>query len=305
MRTTTLVAAALLAGTALAQTPPKDAPGKPTPAESDVLSGPKVGETQTERSLVRRNFQGRIQRLDSTPAEAAVELLSLDAATKSKVRAILDKRASTLDSIVLSNLELLLKFQNTGDRRGKLALLREAKEVFKPLDSDGPLQTQIAAVLPKDQAERYNELIEGYWTTLVADAEQEARSGKDKATGAEIRAREVLLAFGTEIRRSYERQVASRVRELEEFLGKLGLPAEKEAKLRTMFAEFAERTKLKPTEQQRREFALRVLRELDREQQRKVLTDILGRPGQPPAAEKEEGTPMRPEDEPMKEMDPK
>lgn len=305
-RNVALAVVTLLAPLAAAQDrkpdakPPAEQDATPTaqPAD-DILSGPKVEETQAERSLVRRNFQGKVQRLDTNPAEAAAELLSLDASTRAKVKAILDKRAATLDKIVRDNLELLLKFQNTPDRRGKLALLRDAREVFKPLDADGKLQDQIAAALPKDQADRYKEILEGYWQTLVADAEQEARGGKDKATAAEIRAREVLLAFGTEIRRSYERQVASRVRELEDFLGKLGLPAEKEAKLRTMFAEFAERTKLKPTEQQRREFALKVLRELDREQQQKVLAEILGRP-----EEKPQGTPMEPEDEPMKEMTP-
>lgn len=309
-----------LVTSAVGQTQPnKTSPGTTSPDKTppastgpeEVLSGPKVKETQAERSLIRRNFQGRVQRLDSSPAEAAVDLLSLDAETKAKVKAILDTRTSTLDRIVRENLELLLKFQNTPDRRGKLTLLREAKETFKPLEQKGTLQDQIIKVLPKDQADRYRELIQGYWDTLIADAEQEARNGKDKAGRVEIQAREVLLAFGTEIRRSYERQIASKTKALEEFLGKLGLSAEKEAKLRTLFAEFAERTKGKPTEQQRRDFFLKIMRELDKDQQKKALEEVLGR-SKPEATqdtapmmdEPAEPTDPKPP-EPMKDADPK
>ena len=45
-----------------------------------------------------------MQRLDSTPAEAAVDLLSLDAETSRRVRAILAERTSTLDRIVRDGL---------------------------------------------------------------------------------------------------------------------------------------------------------------------------------------------------------
>lgn len=283
----------LLAAPVLAQDKPKDPPtAQPAePAKDDVLSGPKVKETVAEKSLVRRNFQGRVQRLEVNPAEAAIELLSLDAATAAKVKKVVGERTQVLDRIVRENLDLLLKIQNTADRRGKIGLLREAREKFKDLEARGKLQEEVAKVLPAEQAKRYEELIKGYWETLLADAEQEAGAGKEKPAKSEIATREVLLAFGAEIRRSYERQIASKTKELEEFLGKLGLSAEKEAKIRNFFVEYAERTKGRASEQQRRDLFQKVLRELDRDQQKIVLDEVLGKAR--PAGPTDEGEPMR------------
>jgi hypothetical protein len=281
-----LMAVMCVAGLAIGFEPPTEQPKtEPAPGSStDVLSGPKVKETQTERSLIRRDFRGRVQRLEANPAEAAVELLSLDAATKAKVQAVLDERTAMIDRLVRDNLELLVKFQNTNDRRGKLGLLREYREVFKELEAKGKLQDQVKAALPKDQAARYDELIAGYWDTIVADAAQEAKqeskNAKEPAKQAnrgEILIREGLLAFGGEIRRSYERQIAAKTKELEEFLAKLGLSPEKEAKIRTMFSDSFQATMGKPTPQQRRDLALRVLGELNAEQRKIVIQELLGR----------------------------
>ena len=289
-----------LAGSVMAQ--PEAA--KPD-APNDVLSGPKVKETQSERTLIKRDFSGRVQRVEANPAEAAVDLLAIDEATRAKVKAIVDERTAALDRIVRDNLELLVKFQTTADRKGKMALLREYREVFKDLEAKGKLQDQVKAVLPKEQAARYDELIAGYWDTVVADAQQEATKNKEKTGRAEILAREGLLAFGGEIRRSYERQIASKTKELEEFLGKLGLTPEKEEKLRTMFADSFIATKGKATAQQRRDLMQRVLRELNAEQRKIVIKELLGKPTEVPNATPENSTPMAPMtegEEPMAPM---
>jgi hypothetical protein len=293
--------ALLLAAPVLGQEQPKAPPAATEPVKDDVLSGPKVKETKSERSLVKRNFQGRVQRLEIPPAEAAIELLGLDAATAAKVKEVVDDRAKAMDKVVRENLDLLLKFQNTGDRRGRLQLLRESKEKFAEVDAKGRLEDRVAKVLPKDQAERYQELIRGYWDTLLADAEQEAAGAKDRPGKVEILAREVLLAFGAEVKRSYERQLGSKVKDLEELLGKLGLSAEKEAKVRTYFVQYAEQTKGRPTENQRRDLFFKVMRELDRDQQKALLEQVLGgskkaqSPDAPMKEDPMQGEPMKDE----------
>jgi hypothetical protein len=279
-----------VAGSVMAQ------PEADKPAE-DVLSGPKVKETQSERTLVKRDFSGKVQRLDANPAEAAVELLTLDEATRAKVKAVVDERTAAMDRIVRDNLELLVKFQNTGDRKGKMALLREYREVFKEIESKGKLQDQVKAVLPKEQAARYDELIAGYWDTVVADAQQEAKKNKETAGRGEILAREGLVAFGGEIRRSYERQIGAKTKELEEFLGKLGLTPEKETKIRNMFTDSFQATVGKPTAQQRRDLMMKVLRELDAEQRKIVIEELLGK--EHGTSENMKPAPMVESDEPM------
>lgn len=268
----------------------------------DPLAGPKVKETQEERSLIKRNFEGRVQRLDITPDEAAVELLSLDSDVQKRVRTVLDDYNATLDRLVTGNLEMLVKFTSTPGRRERIELIREAKEAFKDLEAKGKLRERVSKELPKEQAERYESLIKGYWDVLIDDAVQQAsKEEKAKAPGrGEIAIREALVAFGQEIKRSYDRQIAAKTKELEEFLKKLDLSPEKETKIRNMFTEFFEKTKGNVRPQQKAEFVQRVLRELDKSQREKVLRELLGRkeadkPATPASPMKEE--PMK--DEPM------
>lgn len=265
--------------------PAKAEPGKALPA--DVLKGPKVGETQTQRSLVKRNFQGRVQRLEMSPDEAAIDLLSLDAQTRAKVDKILNERATILDRVVIGNLDLLGELQQTSDRRGKLKLLGDFREKLKDLEARGTLREEVEKVLPKEQAERYRDQIDGYWKVVIDDAMQEGtnnskndKSGKTaEPSRTQITMRETLLAFGVEIKRSYERQIAGKTKELEAFLSKLGLSEEKEAKIREMYREFFERYRNGASEGQRRELFQRVMRELTKEQQKVALAEVLGRTG--------------------------
>jgi hypothetical protein len=292
----------------------QDAPQTPAdPPPADVLSGPKVKETQAERTLVKRDFRGRVQRLEAHPAEAAVELLIVDQPTKAKVSAVVDERTATLDRLVRDNLELLLKFQNTPDRRGRLALLREAGALIKELDAKGTLEERIKPLLPKDQATRFDELIAGYWDTIVADAQQEGRNGEGKPDAktpsktpgrTEILTREKLQAFGAEVKRSYERQIAAKTKELEAFLGKLGLSPEKETTIRNVFTDSFQKTGGKPTPQQRRELGMKVFRELDREQQRLLLKELFsGSDAAPADATPENPDPMQDSPGEMMPMD--
>lgn len=275
-------------------------PAEPTP---DPLAGPPVKETKEERSLIRRNFEGRIQRLEMLPDEAAVELLSLDADIKTRVRAVLDEYNKTLDRLVMGNIDLLVKFTNTTGRRERFELVREAKTAFADLDAKGALKDRVAKELPKEQAERYTTLIRGYWEVLIDEAVQQAeRESKDRAKApgrAEIAIREGLVAFGQEVKRSYERQIAAKTKELEAVLKKLALSPEKETKIRNMFVEFEEKTKGAARSEQRRELATRVFRELNRDQQRTLLEELFkAPPAENPAADPKdsmkEETPMEP-----------
>lgn len=284
--------------------PTKAEPGKALPA--DVLKGPKVGETQTQRSLVRRNFQGRVQRLEMSPDEAAIDLLSLDAATRAKVDKILSERATILDRVVIGNLDLLGELQQTNDRRGRLKLLGDFREKLKDLEARGTLREEVEKVLPKEQAQRYRDQIDGYWKVVIDDAMQEGtnnskndKSGKTaEPSRTQITTRETLLAVGVEIKRSYERQIAGKTKELEEFLSKLGLSQETEEKIREMYREFFERYRNGSTETQRRDLFQRVFRQLNKEQQKVALAELLGRPAKKDSKDSKDmpGDVMMPED---------
>lgn len=276
---------------------------KPVEPERDPLAGPPVKETKEERSLIRRNFEGRIQRLEMLPDEAAVELLTMDEDVKARVRSVIDDYNKTLDRLVVGNLDLLVKFTNTAGRRERLELVREAKVAFADLDAKGALKERVAKELPKDQAERYTTLVKGYWEVLIDDAVQQAeRESKDRAKTpgrGEIAIREALVAFGQEVKRSYERQIAAKTKELEALLKKLDLTPEKETKVRNMFVEFEEKTKGVSRPEQRRELATRVFRELNKDQQRTLLEELFkSPPAEKPESDPKDGmkdeTPMEP-----------
>lgn len=294
-----LITAAMSAGVALAQPETRTA----EPPQQDVLSGPKVRETAGERSLIRRDFQGRVRRLEIPPEEAAIELLRLDEPTKAKTQKILDECSAILDKAVRDNIDLLLRLQSA-DRRVRLDLIREFGESLKELRSWGTLREEVRGVLPKEQATRYNELIDGYWDVVVSDAVQAAQrenSTRPAPGRAEVLAREVLTSLGNEIRRSFERQIGQRAREFEELLGKLGLSPEKESKIRGMLADHVERTGGKPTPQQRRDLVLRIYGELDREQKRIAAQELLGLADREKKPEPEPEPMMREGSSPMAE----
>lgn len=294
-----LITAAMNAGVALAQ------PETHTtePPQQDVLSGPKVRETAGERSLIRRDFQGRVRRLEIPPEEAAIELLRLDEPTKAKTQKILEERSAILDKAVRDNIDLLLRLQSA-DRRVRLDLIREFGESLKELRTRGTLREEVRGVLPKGQATRYDELIDGYWDVVVSDAVQAAQrenSTRPAPGRAEVLAREVLTSLGNEIRRSFERQIGQRAREFEELLGKLGLSPEKDSKIRGMLADHVERTGGKPTPQQRRDLVLRIYGELDREQKRIAARELLGLADREKTPEPESEPMMREGSSPMAE----
>ncbi|MFN7315176.1 MAG: hypothetical protein ACK5VN_05840, partial [Phycisphaerae bacterium] len=58
--------------------------------DADSLAGPKIAAKDAEkRTIVRRDFQGKLERLDERPEIAAVRMLPLDEATRAAVDTII------------------------------------------------------------------------------------------------------------------------------------------------------------------------------------------------------------------------
>lgn len=97
-----------LSGTALATKPTPPAPPAPSaaqPPREPSLGGPKVTEQAAKPTLIHRELDGSIKRLDTAPAEAAVRLLKLDDATRAKVDAILTEQSAAWDALIRTNLK--------------------------------------------------------------------------------------------------------------------------------------------------------------------------------------------------------
>jgi hypothetical protein len=260
----------------------KDAAQDSAQDEGNVLAGPTVKQAEAgPASLIERDFMGQIKRLEEPVEEAALSRLKLDAATRAKVDAVLNERAAKLDKIVMANLTLLLKGQTaqaTGDRAEQMDIVRELGEALKPLREGGRLRDQLAAQLPEQERRDFTRMVDSYWRAIV-DEGMKANEASGKREGRlGVFSREALRAMGTEVRRSYERQIQSRLADLESFMKALDLPPERDARVRTLISQYAQQSLVKPEAGTRtaagRKLFADVLKELTPEERTRAIAEI-------------------------------
>ena len=273
----------VLAPLASAQQPPAttpapaQAPSAPTTAESPALSGPRVPETPAAPGLVTRDFNGQVRRPETTPEEAALALLDLDAPARAAVRAIIEKRDAIIDRFVGENLDLLTKFgaaAGANDKLDQLGLGLEAFQKLAPLREGGSLWEQIAAALPQAPAEKFNALMKDYWDAIAEEGKRTPNE-KGKPRGRfEIVAAERIAILGREIESSFNRLLYSGGLIVSYFAKDLDLTDTQKARVRQMTLDFARRTNLKPTEKDQQGLVVELLSILTEEQRVKVTKKL-------------------------------
>jgi hypothetical protein len=269
-----------------AASPAGEAAAVEADGESDaLLSGPKVAATAAAPTLIERDLQGKIRRLETTAEEAALALLDLDAVTKEKVNKILAMRTAALDSVVVNNVPLLLKFQaarETGDRRDLAELTGELTKAAAPLREQGRLKENIAAVLPNGERERFESLVSEYWKAILAErrelmAKEQGSGGTGLRTAGRAAATEFALAVGQEIKRSYERTLGQRIADFENLLKSLSLDMNTETKVRNMVTDHAQKyiaQKGGATPAQNRELFFKIMNALTLEQRADLIREL-------------------------------
>lgn len=232
-------------GPARAAEPPVVPVGAPnqtptnTPDDSP-LAGPKVRERTGEQvaaSLVKRDFDGRIRRVEVDPAVAALEHLTLDAPTRERIDRVIFERNAIVDRIVQENLLTLADAAQAGqggDKANAMKGLRTLMEAARPLRDRGRLIDEIAPMMPEDQAAEAKRLVREYWRAIVRERMEIGppdEPGK-KLNFVEASATEMLLALGQEGRNGFERTIGQQARNFEDLLKKLSLTPEQESKIR-------------------------------------------------------------------------
>lgn len=292
---------AVVAASAAGQAP---ANGKPDAA--NPLAGPKVGAESASAAkpatLVQRDFDGKVTRLEVSPPEAALRLLKLGAETKAKTDAVIAKRNAALDSVVRDNLRLLVELagaNQAGKREDSARLLRELMEKAAPLREMGTLQTQLAKVLPENERQEMTRLVTEYWAAVTAESQANAGEGmkesesdamKDEdaksggaATGERGRTREgrggmaqplrreFLAMIGQEVRRSYVRVVGQQAADFDALIKSLNLSEAQESKVRQIVGDSFQKYEGKIPAQERAKLVSLVWRELDGSQREILL----------------------------------
>lgn len=273
---------ALIAVPSLAQTlPPDTAPPARGAVPDAPLSGPKV-HAPTAVGLVEKDMAGKVRRLEITPEEAALEKITLSPKERADANAIVVERQAILDKAVGENVPLLLEMQaafqqnNKGEQIRQLQLFMNA---IRPLRDRPKLRDEIAAVLSPDNAAKFQGLVHDYWEAIIAEGVAEQKEGGGKPKPFEVMTREGLVAFGQEIKRAYERRIASGAKEVDEFLRRLNATGEQEATLRNIFTDYAQKTLGKaPTPEQQRALGARIWKELTWEQRKTLLQELAPTP---------------------------
>lgn len=243
--------------------------------DADALAGPKVSEVAdaSGRSLVERDFNGSLVRLETTAEEAAVECLDLSEAERAAAQNIFLDRARVIDGVVADNIPLLLRLQGirenglTPDRAQALRELgAKLGSGFRP----GSLRDRVAKVLEPPHRESFLGLVRAYNDAII-DEELKATPGlaRPKAT-----VRVALQSLGGELRRSYDRRIAEGTQRLDRALEVIQPTPEQESKIRNLALDFAQQSLGKPTQAQRLDFFRKVSKELTPEQRRRLVWEF-------------------------------
>lgn len=154
------------------------------------LAGPRVDAERGPAGIAQRNIDGSMQRPDVPVAEAALRLVDLDDATRAKVDALLAERAKAIDGIVRANLQPLSGMladraaarnaapgEGASRREAQREQVRGLMEMFKPVLEKGPLEEQIAAILPEQARVAYLSHIDEHREMMIA--QRRARGGPE------------------------------------------------------------------------------------------------------------------------------
>jgi hypothetical protein len=282
--------------------------------DADSLAGPKIAAKEAEKlTIVRRDFQGKLERLEERPEIAAVRILPLDEATRAKVDAIIAERAVVVSQITLEHYDLFAKFQgafapgpvSAESRRERVALVRELREVAKPLFEPAFVET-LAKAMPSEQATDLREMVREYREAVMAsdaaersgqagsrdemtmsgegdgeaaDDETSPTEGRRAARGERMRRAidaqvyEVRLV-GREMGKSFQTFIADRQQRAEELYALVDVTPEQRAKIDAIVRKDGEAAALMPTDAQRRERFAKILAVLTPEQRKKALSEL-------------------------------
>lgn len=272
-----LVLLAAMPAALLSLTPPdqpaSNPPAPPAAAEPAVLAGPKVKTGEGRKSLVEREFGGKLKRLDVDPAQAALGLLELSDEEKAATDRVLVERAAIMDKLVTDHLREVAEMANAFQAGHTIEGLRLLKELFDKADAwraRGRLEDELAAKLGDPNATELRRLTGEYADAALAESAAEpGLSGKPRGRiGALMHER--LTTLGHEIRRSYERTIGAGAKDLDALLKRLAVTPEQESVIRAAIQEAYVTTYGKPTRAQQTAAFLRIYGVLDAEQREEL-----------------------------------
>lgn len=246
--------------------------------DEGALAGPKVVE-QGEKSLIRRDFDGRVRILETTAPEEALNLLQLSAPEREAVDALLSKRAKLLEDFVADNVFLLGQI-DTADKAGAKGqaawLLFGMMGKLRPVTGDGLLEDQIARVLEPATRERFLSLVREYNLAAIRDRcsvpNKEGKIPSRFEAAAGIRGE----SLAREIERAYKRLEASGEFAFRLIFTGVELTDTQKTKIRELLELHQRTTKGNASEKDNGMLFLAILPHLTQDQAARVIANVKG-----------------------------
>lgn len=269
--------------------------------DGGALAGPKVVERERARaSIVEREFDGKLKRLEQHPALVALDRLELTSEQRAKATEVVVSRNTQLDTIVRDNLRAIIEAalaRQAGDQAAAQAKFGELLKKARPFLDRGTLLSELRPALPTDQYQQLKHAVDEYNAAAAQDAMDAPGAKRQNRIGAALA--QGFEGFGLEVKASYERVFADRNKEFEELLQHLDLTPEQESKVRQKVLDLVQKTYGKPTRAQQVRVFLNIYSELTPEQRKKLAQRIgeerqaeRGLPARKREAAKPTGDPM-------------
>ncbi|MDX2117686.1 MAG: hypothetical protein SFY96_05825 [Planctomycetota bacterium] len=213
--------------------------------DASALAGPIVLESTRERSLIQRDYAGRVRALARHEAIEALDLLVLSADEKEATHALVLRRAKELDAGGPKKIPIILDLQ-TGVANNDTQKIDDAialLDATRPCLADPtPLEDLIADRLQPDNATRLLAFVREYRDALVEDARVTTPdASREDVLKAHLR--DVRVA---EVQASIDRTLGQRQMEFEAVSARLNLTPEQQGKIQRIVLELASANNYEP-----------------------------------------------------------
>lgn len=232
------------------------------------LAGPDVVEVMPTSQLLKRDFNGTVQRIEGDPFVAAVRTLPLSEEQFQLADAVLIERYQALDEIIGRQYGLLteagtIDWDGWGDdpkqNERRITVLTGLFAAFAPFNARGTYVEELRGVLPDDLLDQAEDEARAYYRSLVAEKlhaggmnpgdgamqmgpmTQLARtiSPENRKRRTEVFREVRLEQFGSMIAESFDRQVGNGDEEKNAFAERLDLDPQQLARIEAIFAPIA------------------------------------------------------------------
>lgn len=160
---------------------PQEQPTAPaTPDAPSVLGGPKVIDKTVKLTLVQRDSDGKLVRLEDRPEIAALPLLKLEGDAKKAADKVLNEHGAIVAKVINDQQGLFLQIQSarqSNDARAAAPLIRELRQKAPQL-WEPSLLDRLAKALPVEKAAALRSIVTEYVAALAHEGTPDGRGPK-------------------------------------------------------------------------------------------------------------------------------